>query len=130
MIHHGQHGAAGQPTTTVSANSLNSLKHAPDMDVLTTAEAAELLRVSEPTMRKLAPQLGRRVGKDWRYSRAALVRWLEAPAIEAEDRRRDHHEPHRQALPPPADTTEVLAKYLAEPRRRRARGRPRLRRVK
>src|SRR5260221_2021812 len=97
----------------------------PDADVLTTAEAAELLRVSEPTMRKLAAQLGRRVGKDWRYSRAALLRWLEAPAVEADQERQQRAQQRAlQSLqmPPPANASEALSRYLGGGTQR-ARGR-------
>lgn len=47
--------------------------------VLTTAEAAELLRVAERDVVGLAESgelPGRRVGDGWRFSRGALLEWL------------------------------------------------------
>ena len=49
-------------------------------DVLTIAEAAELLRVDPETVENLARSgelPGRRIGDEWRFSRSALVRWLD-----------------------------------------------------
>jgi excisionase family DNA binding protein len=51
-------------------------------DVLTTAEAAQLLRVGEGTVRDLAARgelPGRKLGRHWRFSRRALLEWLGAP---------------------------------------------------
>jgi excisionase family DNA binding protein len=48
-------------------------------EVLTTAEAAELLQVDEQALRKMAASgelPGRRIGRDWRFSRRALLEWL------------------------------------------------------
>lgn len=41
--------------------------------ILDATEAAKLLRVSVRTMRVLAPDLGRKVGKYWRFSRDRLI---------------------------------------------------------
>ena len=52
---------------------------AADQEVLTAAEAAELLRVDEETVERMAAagELPcRRVGDDWRFNRAAILRWL------------------------------------------------------
>jgi excisionase family DNA binding protein len=52
---------------------------APVPDVLTLAQAAELLQVSEPELLALAEEgklPGRRIGEHWRFSRPALVAWL------------------------------------------------------
>jgi excisionase family DNA binding protein len=49
-------------------------------DVLTCAEAAELLRVAVEAVDELAAAgelPGRRIAGDWRFSRAALLRWLD-----------------------------------------------------
>jgi excisionase family DNA binding protein len=49
--------------------------------VLTPAQAAELLQVEERLVTELATtgQLpGRRLGDQWRFSRHALIQWLEA----------------------------------------------------
>lgn len=44
--------------------------------VLDIFEAASLLRVHPVTMRKLAPKLGRKIGKFWRFSRESLMSHL------------------------------------------------------
>jgi excisionase family DNA binding protein len=54
-------------------------------DVMTTAEAARFLRIGR---NQLYDEIGRgrvphqRIGRTIRLSRAALLRWLEAPPIE------------------------------------------------
>ena len=48
-------------------------------DVLTPAQAAELLQVSEDEVVGLAQEgklPGRRIGDNWRFSRPALIAWL------------------------------------------------------
>jgi excisionase family DNA binding protein len=53
-----------------------------DGDVLTTAQLAGLLQVDERTVRRLAGsgQLpGRKVGRNWRFSRRAVLDWLAGP---------------------------------------------------
>ena len=48
-------------------------------DVLTPAQAAELLQVPEPELLALAEGgtlPGRRIGDHWRFSRPALIAWL------------------------------------------------------
>jgi excisionase family DNA binding protein len=50
-------------------------------DVLTTEEAAELLRSDVATVTAMAEDgtlPGRKVGDDWRFARAAILRWLGA----------------------------------------------------
>ena len=52
---------------------------APQPDVLTPAQAAELLQVPESEVVALAEQgalPGRRIGEHWRFSRPALIEWL------------------------------------------------------
>jgi excisionase family DNA binding protein len=52
---------------------------APLPDVLTPAQAAELLQVSEEELLALAADgslPGRRIGDKWRFSRPALIAWL------------------------------------------------------
>jgi excisionase family DNA binding protein len=54
--------------------------------VLTLEEAAELLRIDAKQMRKLAANgdvPGRKVGSEWRFSRAALLNWLSGNDEEA-----------------------------------------------
>ena len=51
-------------------------------EVLDAAQAAELLQVDEATILELAEAgklPGRKLGKAWRFSRAALVAWLSTP---------------------------------------------------
>jgi excisionase family DNA binding protein len=53
----------------------------PPADVLTAAEAAELLQAEEQTILDLAEAgelPGRKVGGQWRFARAAVLRWLES----------------------------------------------------
>jgi excisionase family DNA binding protein len=51
-------------------------------EVLDAPQAAELLQVDEATIVELAESgklPGRKLGKAWRFSRAALVAWLSTP---------------------------------------------------
>jgi excisionase family DNA binding protein len=51
-------------------------------DVLTPAQLAELLQVDEKTVRSLAAAgdlPGRKVGRQWRFSRQAVLDWLATP---------------------------------------------------
>jgi excisionase family DNA binding protein len=57
------------------------------LDVLTLAEAAEMLRIDEQTVAKAAERgelPGRKLGGEWRFARSAVLRWL-AGAGEEED---------------------------------------------
>ena len=48
-------------------------------EVLTLEEAAELLRVEERVVERLAARgelPGRKLGREWRFTRAALLEWL------------------------------------------------------
>lgn len=50
-------------------------------EILTVREVADLLQVTEETVRRLANRRvlpGRRVGGAWRFSRPALIRWIES----------------------------------------------------
>jgi excisionase family DNA binding protein len=70
--------AAG-PTNTVGAYSFQPYDPAPPAEVLTAAQAAELLQIEEKLIVELAEARevpGRKLGKVWRFSRAALVAWL------------------------------------------------------
>jgi excisionase family DNA binding protein len=52
-------------------------------DVLTPAQLAELLQVDEKTVRGLAAKgelPARKVGREWRFSRQAVLDWLATPA--------------------------------------------------
>jgi excisionase family DNA binding protein len=51
--------------------------------VLTTTEVAELLQVDEAAIRALVRKgelPGRKIGRDWRFSRAAVLDWLAKPS--------------------------------------------------
>ena len=53
------------------------------LEVLNLEEAADYLRVSKGTVLRMIAQQGlpgRRVGKEWRFLRAALADWLRAPS--------------------------------------------------
>jgi excisionase family DNA binding protein len=65
------------PDTPVVGHA--EFRPAPPAEVLTTAQAAELLAVPEADLVALAEQgelPGRRIGGAWRFSRAALLDWL------------------------------------------------------
>lgn len=52
-------------------------------EVLDAVQAAELLQVDENTVLRLAEAgelPGRKLGKVWRFARAALIAWLSTPA--------------------------------------------------
>jgi excisionase family DNA binding protein len=52
-------------------------------EVLNLEEAADYLRVSKGTVLRMIAQQGlpgRRVGKEWRFLRAALADWLREPS--------------------------------------------------
>ena len=60
-----------------------------DKDVLNVEEAAIYLGFSQYTIREKAREgeiPGRKMGKEWRFSRRALLEWLEAG--------NDHHPQH------------------------------------
>ena len=53
----------------------------PDPDILTVGEVARLLRVSVDTVRREAAKgllPARRVGREWRFHRQALLKWLDS----------------------------------------------------
>jgi excisionase family DNA binding protein len=55
----------------------------PDLEIFTVEEAAVFLRVAPQTIRnELAAgrMPGRKIGKGYRLSREALIRWLDQPA--------------------------------------------------
>jgi excisionase family DNA binding protein len=59
-----------------------AFRQAEHAEVLTLAETAQLLRVSEDAVRELASQgdlPGRKVGRRWRFSRQAVIEWLATP---------------------------------------------------
>ncbi len=63
----------------------HSFAPAPAPDVLTAAQAAELLAVEERAILELAEQgrlPGRKIAGEWRFARSALLRWLSAEPSE------------------------------------------------
>ena len=74
-------------TVTLPEEGITVGRHAftpaPPAEVLTAAQAAELLQVQEADLLAIAEQgdlPGRRIGGAWRFSRAALLDWLAATA--------------------------------------------------
>jgi len=60
-----------------------------ESQLLTTSEAAEFLRLHVRTIRRMARRNdipARRVGKQWRIPKAALIRWTEAHHIRQQSR--------------------------------------------
>jgi excisionase family DNA binding protein len=67
---------AADDTLTVGHHSFVPAQSA---EVLTAAEVAELLRIDEETVERMAAAgelPGRRLGDAWRFTRAAVLRWL------------------------------------------------------
>lgn len=59
-----------------------------DKDVLTLQEASELLQVSSNTVRKLLKEgklPGKKVGREWRFSKEALIEWLKSGQAQKKD---------------------------------------------
>jgi excisionase family DNA binding protein len=59
-----------------------------DAEVLTLEEAAELLRSDAATVKAMAEDgslPGRKVGDDWRFTRAAILHWLAGDDDQEED---------------------------------------------
>ena len=57
-------------------------RHREEPEILNVEEAAAFLRVSPATVRtQLAAKRlpGKRIGKEWRLSRTALIQWLAEP---------------------------------------------------
>ena len=55
-------------------------------EILTVDEAATFLRVSSSSIYKLAQEGKipcRKAGRQWRFSRSALIRWIEQPVGES-----------------------------------------------
>ncbi len=58
--------------------------------VLTIDELAEYLKIAKSTLYKLAQEgriPGQKVGKHWRFSKAAIDRWLEDSPVTRDDKR-------------------------------------------
>ena len=62
----------------LTSRNLDSKKSTPD--VMSLAEAAKFLKLPAKTVQRLATEQdlpGRKIGKEWRFLRAAIERWLE-----------------------------------------------------
>lgn len=74
------------PTRTprASSTSPSAARTTPELgDVLTLAEAAAYLRVSEPDVVRLIREQGlpgRQIGSEWRFLKSALQKWLGSPS--------------------------------------------------
>lgn len=69
-----------------------ALTSGPEPEFLTVREAAALLRVAEQTVRnELAARRlpGKKIGKEWRLSRTALIAYLSTPGTPRASRSRD-----------------------------------------
>jgi excisionase family DNA binding protein len=56
------------------------------LEVLTLAEAADLLRIDEQTVTQMAEDgelPGRKLGDEWRFARSAVLTWLAGAGTEA-----------------------------------------------
>jgi excisionase family DNA binding protein len=72
------------PTTKMKADlqSENGLEAKATGEVLTLAEAAAYLRVTEPDVIRMVEQQnlpGRCIGQEWRFLKSALQDWLRTP---------------------------------------------------
>ena len=68
-------------------------------EVLTLEQLAELLQLDEKTVAQLARRgeiPGRKLGREWRFSREAVLEWLRGEDAAAR-RRRDRKQPARKA---------------------------------
>jgi excisionase family DNA binding protein len=75
-----------QATTTVASpgGEPSPVRAAGWPEVLTLAEAAAYLRVAEAELGRIAGSQGmpgRRIGFEWRFSRAAIQDWLRRPSM-------------------------------------------------
>lgn len=71
---------------------LAALTRGPEPEFLTVPEAAQLLRVADQTVRnELAARRlpGKKIGKEWRLSRTALITYLSTPGTPRSSRDRD-----------------------------------------
>jgi excisionase family DNA binding protein len=60
----------------------HSFQPAGELEVLTLEQAAALLQVEPGEVRKLAESGDlpcREIGEEWRFSRSAVMKWLETP---------------------------------------------------
>lgn len=72
----------GQPAQTLGSYSFSAYDQADPPEVMDPEQAAAFLQIEPATVIEMAEAgrlPGRRLGKHWRFSRAALVAWLSAP---------------------------------------------------
>lgn len=72
----------GAPGPTVGSYSFQAYDPPELPEVMTAAQAGQLLQLDERTVLELAEAgslPGRRLGATWRFSRAAVLAWLAAP---------------------------------------------------
>jgi excisionase family DNA binding protein len=71
----------GEPAMTATAKRQNKrASSGPAPDVMGLADAAKFLRLPAKTIVRLVKEQGlpgRQIGKEWRFLRAAIERWLE-----------------------------------------------------
>jgi excisionase family DNA binding protein len=71
-----------EPAATRGAYSFQPYDPPPPPEVMTAAQAAAFLQIDERAVIELAAAgklPGRRLGGEWRFSRAAIVAWLATP---------------------------------------------------
>jgi excisionase family DNA binding protein len=72
-------GTLGEPGHTVGAYSFQPYD---PPEVMNAEQAGDFLQIDEAVVIEMAEEgklPGRKLGKEWRFSRAALVAWLSAP---------------------------------------------------
>jgi hypothetical protein len=82
-------------------------------DILGIDGAAQIMGISRVLMRKVAPQYGKKVGREWRFSRAHLIKSLEPETNSrgVECKSSQQQNPREQLV---AAIASVLPKMLAE----------------
>ncbi len=71
----------GEPAQTVGSYSFQPYDSQPP-EIMNVEQAAAFLQIERATLLELAESgklPGRKLGRDWRFSRAALVAWLAEP---------------------------------------------------
>lgn len=103
-------------STQSSVSSAPSGRDHPRDAVLTLAEAAAYLRVAEAAVEQLAVDEAipaRRVGGEWRFSKAALEDWLRFPGHSSRDSWLAHR-PWLVGVPLADELIDLLEKRLLE----------------
>lgn len=61
-----------------------------EKEVMTMEEASEFLRISRETLRKMIREgkiPARKAGREWRFSRQAILKWLESGQAQDEEQK-------------------------------------------